>query len=96
MDLVSEGVEATVSKEVRETVEAVRKLKKEYVTQQDLKEPLGGLDKSTISTRVNAAIDKGYLVNDEPRKGQPAKLKLGKSLPEEVEVLPRPESLFAS
>jgi hypothetical protein len=95
-ELVSAGVEASVPQTVRETVEAVRALKKFWpdgVPQSAVKDHLG-LDKGTVSRRINQAIDLGYLVNAQDKKGQPAKLLVGDPLPDEVEVLPRPEVLF--
>jgi hypothetical protein len=96
-DLVSTGVEASVPKTVRDTVEAVKVLKKswgEAVPQSALKEQLR-LDKSTVSRRVGEAIRLGYLVDRREKKGLPAKLDIGDRLPDEIEVLPRPEVLFA-
>ena len=52
-----------------------------------------GLDKSSVSRRVQAAEAKGYLVNLEDGKGKPARLTLGEPLPDDVEVLPPPEAL---
>ena len=95
-DLVSAGVGASVPETVRETVEAVKALSTSWpngVPQSALKGVLG-LDKGPISRRVNQAIDLGYLVNEEEKKGRPARLKIGEPMPEEVEVLPRPE-MFA-
>ena len=51
------------------------------------------LDKSVVSRRVAAAMDAGVLRNREDRKGRPARLVLGDPLPEEIEILPRPEQL---
>lgn len=92
---VAEGVEAAVSKTVRETVEAVVRLvggKAEGVTVNAVAAELK-LDKSAASRRVRAALELGYLQNEEERKGRPAKLLAGEPLPEETEVLPAPELL---
>ena len=97
-DLVSAGVEASVPPTVRETVEAVKELNKlpswrfVGVPQSEVKKHLG-LDKSTISRRIKHAIDLGYLVDEQEKKGQPAKLAVGEPMPDEVEVLPRPDAL---
>jgi hypothetical protein len=94
-DLVAAGVDATVRPEVRETVAAVAKLigtGSEEVKQADLGGTLK-LDKSVISRRVADAVDGGYLRNLEDRKGRPARLVIGEPLPDEVDVLPRPERL---
>jgi hypothetical protein len=96
-DLVSAGVEASVPKTVRDTVEVVKALKKSWggaVPQSALKAQLR-LDKSTVSRRVGEAIRLGYLVDRREKKGLPAKLDIGDRLPDEIEVLPRPEVLFA-
>ncbi len=95
-DLVAEGVEATVAATMRETVLAVRAA-------------LGGvadasvsvtavarqmkLDRSAVSRRINAAIDRGYLKNLEEKRGQPARICLGDALPENADVLPSVDSL---
>jgi hypothetical protein len=94
-DLVAAGVEATVSPEVRDTVNAVAHLiasGESEVRQADLRTRLK-LDKSAISRRVADALDKGYLRNLEDKKGRPARLVNGDPLPEELEVLPAPERL---
>ncbi len=96
-DLVAEGVEATVAATMRETVIAVRA-------------SLGGvadatvsvttvarhmkLDRSAVSRRINAAIDRGYLKNLEEKRGQPARICLGDVLPEDADVLPSADSLL--
>jgi len=97
-DLVSEGVEATVPESVRDTVRAVRRVLgtsasddvTASVTQvaRELK-----LDKGAASRRVRVAIDRGFLKNLEDKRGQPARLRLGEGLPEDMEVLPTADSL---
>ncbi len=95
-DLVAEGVETTVAATMRETVIAVRA-------------SLGGvadatvsvtavarrmkLDRSAVSRRINAAIDRGYLKNREEKRGQPARICLGDALPDDADVLPSADSL---
>jgi hypothetical protein len=94
-DLVAEGADATIKREVRETVAAVKGLLdngKSEVMQADVTKVLE-LDKSAVSRRVTAAVDAGVLRNLEDRKGRPARLVLGDPLPEEIELLPRPERL---
>ncbi len=51
------------------------------------------LDKGTVSRRVKVALDAGYLVNNETRKGRAYQLRTGDALPDEVEVLPSGERL---
>jgi hypothetical protein len=86
--LISEGVQRSVAKEVRETVEAVSNLGcDEGVSCQQLSDYVR-LHKSTISRRVDKAIELGYLVNQETRSGTPAKIILGDPLPEDQVILP--------
>jgi hypothetical protein len=98
-DLVSEGIEVTVPKTVRETVEAVKRLRKassgEPVTVVELARELK-LDRSAVSRRVRNAKDRGYLrdLEDNPRK--PSRLILGDDLPDDLEILPTPEDVRAS
>ena len=94
-DLVSEGVESAVPPTVRETVEELRNLRADEdgpATVADLARALK-LDKSAAWRRVRSAMDWGYIKNLEDRKGRPARLVLGESLPEDVEILPAPEKL---
>ncbi len=93
-DLIAEGVEATVPKTVRETVEAAKRLLEgsdgEPITTAAVAQELR-LDKSAALRRVRSAIDRGHLKNLEDRKGRPARIVLGDPLAGEVEVLPAPE-----
>jgi hypothetical protein len=99
VDLVGEGVEATVPKTVRQTVEAVRRLREgsngEPVTVAELARKLE-LDRSTVSRRVRSAKDRGYLrdLEDNPRK--PSRLILGDDLPDDLQILPSPEDVRGS
>jgi hypothetical protein len=92
---IAEGVEATVSPTVRETVSAVQGLLGEGRTEASLREIAAvlKLDKSAASRRIATAIQLGYLRNLEERKGRPARVCLGEPMPEEVPVLPLPEVL---
>jgi hypothetical protein len=95
VDLVSEGVEATVPATVRETVETVERLRdetEEDITIAALAEELE-LDKSAAWRRARSAIDRGYLENKEERKGRPAKLAVTDALPNDIEILPVSEQL---
>jgi DNA invertase Pin-like site-specific DNA recombinase len=99
VDLVGEGVETTVPKTVRETIEAVKRLREvskgEPVTVAELARKLK-LDRSTVSRRARSAKDRGYLrdLEDNPRK--PSRLVLGDDLPDDVQILPMPEDVRAS
>jgi hypothetical protein len=90
-DLFAEGVEATVRPETRETVSVVKALGKE-VSLGEIQKPLK-LDKSAASRRVAVAVSHGYLVNNETRKGRPARITLGDPMPGEIEILPHPDRL---
>jgi hypothetical protein len=94
-DLVAEGADVSIKREVRETVGAVKGLLTDgrtEVTQSDLRKVLK-LDKSVVSRRVSAALDAGFLRNLEDRKGLPSRLVLGDPLPENVDILPDPDRL---
>jgi hypothetical protein len=94
--LIAEGVEATVPKTVRETVEAVENVidgwGEDHATNKAVAEELE-IDKAAASRRVRAAIGRGYLKNLEDRKGHPARLVLGEDMPEDHEILPVAEEL---
>jgi len=94
-NLLQEQVGAGVNPTVRETVQAVSQVIEQNgpecrVTQSHLK-PILKIDKASISRRVRSAIAEGYLVNEEDRKGKPFRLRLGDALPNDVEILPKPE-----
>jgi hypothetical protein len=92
-DLVSEGVQATVTAEVRQAVEAVAGLKLERgASRGEIAKELK-LDPSAAGRRLQAARAKGYLRNLEERKGHPARWILGDPLPEDKEILPTLETL---
>jgi hypothetical protein len=90
IDVVSQGVGATVSDTIRETVEAVALLAAEY--------PEGvpavavgrrlGLDPSAGRRRLLAAAVPGYIVNREERPRRPGRYVLGEPLPDDIEILP--------
>ncbi len=97
-DLVATGIEASVPPKVRETVEEVKILNTAFGASTDgvsisqVADSLK-LHRSTVKRRVDEALKAGYLVNHETRRGRPARLSIGEPLPEDVEVLPRPEML---
>jgi hypothetical protein len=97
-DLVSEGIEATVPKTVRETVEAVKGLGQdsngEPVTATDLARVLK-LDRSAVSRRVRNAKDRGYLRDFEENPRKPSRLVPGDDLPDDLQILPKPEDVRA-
>jgi len=98
-NLVSEGLEATVPATVRDTVEAVKRLREassgEPVTVVELARELK-LDRSAVSRRVRNAKDRGYLRDLEENLRKPSRLVLGDDLPEDLQILPSPEDVRAS
>jgi hypothetical protein len=95
VDLVSEGVQATVTREVREAVAAVEKLDREHgASRQEIAGKLR-LDPSAAGRRLQSAKTKGYLRNLETTRGRHGRWVLGDPLPEDVEILPTAEALEA-
>lgn len=95
-DLVSEAVVSAVSDKVRQTVAAVSELLQDKTRREVNLAQLSsflGLDKSAVSRRVLDSLKDGYLVNRETINGKPARLVIGKSLPDDVEVLPKASTL---
>lgn len=95
-DLISQSAERSVPLKVRETVHAVHALiakRNPSINERMIAAQLG-LDKSTTSRRVGAAMDAGYLDNLAP-KGRPACIVLADPLPNDVEILPSVEALQA-
>ena len=97
-DLVSEGIEVTVPKTVRETVEAVKRLREdsngEPVTVTELARELK-LDRSAVSRRARNAKDRGYLRDLEENQRKASRLVLGDDLPDDLQILPKPEEVRA-
>jgi hypothetical protein len=86
-DLFAEGIEATVPETVRQTVEAVKALGGVDVSLTVVAAKLQ-LDKNPTHHRVRKAIERGFLVNNEPAKGRPLKLAIGDPIPDATEILP--------
>jgi hypothetical protein len=95
-DLFTEGLNATVKPETRETIAAVETLLKapdrEDASLAEIEKVLK-LDSSATSRRVAEARSGGYLVNNETRRGRPARIALGDPMPAEIEILPTPDRL---
>ncbi len=92
-DVIAEGVGATVSATVRETVLAVGALASEDgVALRAIAEKLD-LDKSNVSRRLRAAADGGYVRNLEDKRGKPGRWVVGDPLPESLDLLPAPTQL---
>jgi hypothetical protein len=88
---LSEGLD----QRVRETVTSVAGLlgpDRATVTASEVAKSLN-LSDSGAWLRVKKALRAHYLVNDEPRKGQPAKLRLGMPLPRDERLLPSPQEI---
>jgi hypothetical protein len=98
VDLVSEGIEATVPATVRETVEAVKRLREdskgEPVSVRDIAKELK-LDRSAVSRRVRNAKDRSYLRDLEENQRKPSRLVPGDDLPDDLQILPKPEEVRA-
>jgi hypothetical protein len=91
-DLFAEGVDATVKPETRETVAAVKALGKDEVSVTEIAKFLK-LDTGTASRRVRDAVSRGYLANNETRKGRPARIAPGDPMPSDRQILPHPDEL---
>jgi hypothetical protein len=91
-DLFAEGVGATVKPETREAVALVKALGKAEVSVTEIGKALK-LDRSAASRRVADATTRGYLANNETRKGRPARITLGDPLPSDRQILPHPDEL---
>ncbi|MFH1653751.1 MAG: CHC2 zinc finger domain-containing protein [Pseudomonadota bacterium] len=98
-NIMSEGIEASVSKTVLETIEAVKELcnnlESEEVSIKQLTDYLK-LDRSAVARRVSQCLSKGYLKNNEDRKRKPLRIALGDELPCTQEILPTVDMLEES
>ena len=96
-DLLAHSAEQSVPLKIRTTVDAVRALRMKLVPSINERMVAArlGLDKSTTSRRIKAAVEAGYLQNTSP-KGWPACLVLGDPLPNDVEILPSVDVLQAA
>jgi hypothetical protein len=95
---ISAGAEASVSKQVKETVLAVKSMKKKHpdrpISVTDIAKFLK-IHKSTAKRRVDIAIEGGYLRNREDKIGMPADIVVGDPLPSDRQVFPKPYILLA-
>jgi len=91
---ISSGVDASVPKHIRETVDTVKKLSrnKKPVSVTELAKELK-IHKSTADRRVTTAISKGYLKNSEDKLGSPARIEPDEPMPGDKGVLPDPATL---
>jgi hypothetical protein len=104
-DALAEGIEAGVPANVREVIEAVRTLSPtdvqatgyaydtpSSVSQRNIAEHIER-DQSVVSRHVRVAIDKGFLVDDNPGQGREAQIRLGGCELPQGYALPSPEEL---
>ncbi|MPZ51028.1 MAG: hypothetical protein GEU75_17290 [Dehalococcoidia bacterium] len=95
LDVFTASASGGVTQTVRDTVAAVTSLTKSASnTTAKAVGDLLGLQKETAWYRVKRALSLGYLLNEETRKGHPAKLVLGDPLPEDRPALPTVEELM--
>lgn len=97
IDLLSDAAQISVSKIVRETVQAVQNFLADKpdgssMSIRQLADYLQ-LDKAAASRRAKTAAELGYLTNLEDRKGKPAQFTLAEALPDDKEALPHPNFL---
>ena len=92
--LINEGVDASVPETVREAVNVIAELEEtvNQVGYKDVADALN-LDKSAAYRRCRGAIKRGYVVNEQTKRGQPAILKIGDPMPDDLELLPSVERL---
>jgi len=92
-EIVAEAVGATVPASVRETVEVVAdRQRAEGVKVAEIARELK-IERSAAQRRVQAARDRGYLVNLEDKRGRPGRYLPGDEMPGEVAVLPKPDQV---
>jgi hypothetical protein len=92
------GAAASLSNAQREAVEAVRVLSGQNegpVTFEEVARHLG-LDRASVRRRLARPLREGYVVNEEPHRNRPARLRPGDRVPEARRALPTPEELAAA
>ena len=94
-DLIAQGIDASVPATLRDTINVLQEILSEGASEATITDVARKLklDVSTASRRVRVGIQKGYIVNLEIHKRQPAKLVLGTPLPDDLEILPSPEKV---
>jgi hypothetical protein len=94
-DVLAEGVGSTASDTIRETVAAIEALADRHedgVPATAVAAQLD-LDKSAARRRLIEASDRDYVVNQEDRRGRPGRWVVGEPLPEDVPLLPDPDTV---
>jgi hypothetical protein len=95
IDLISAGIGATVTKTVRETVEAVRQLDKGDGARTEAIGDHLKIERSAAQRRLTSARQDGFIVNLEEKRGKPARYTIGSPMPDEIEVMPTVEAVHA-
>ena len=93
LDVFTETISGGVSQAVRETVNAVAELYTGEAVEASALSRALNLHRATAWRRVRQALRLGFLVNEETRRGQPAKLRPGDPLPEDSPALPEVEKI---
>jgi hypothetical protein len=95
VEVIAEGIEATVPPAVRETVSEVGRLLADGRAEVGLREAAQalGLDNSAASRRIAAAVPLGHPRDLGDRRAGPARVCVGHPMPNEITVLPEPEVL---
>jgi hypothetical protein len=94
---IAEGVQASVPVTVRQTVEEVGRIAREFgsASVKQIAERLK-LDKSAALRRCKRAENLGFIRNEETAKGRQARYVLADALPTEQPVLPSPDTLASA
>ncbi|UVF21551.1 helix-turn-helix domain-containing protein [Microvirga terrae] len=94
LESMAEGVQATISPSIRETVDAVRQIAgpEDTASVSEVAAYLQ-LDVSSASRRCQTAARRGYLRNEARSLGQTARYVIGDALPQEQAILPTVETL---
>ncbi|WP_315974918.1 MULTISPECIES: hypothetical protein [Microvirga] len=94
LESMAEGVQATISPSIRETVDAVRQIAgpEDTASVSEVAAYLQ-LDVSSASRRCQTAARRGYLRNEARSRGQTARYVIGDALPQEQAILPTVETL---
>lgn len=98
--IVAEASGVSIQKEVQETIEAVTTatagLASDEGATADKIAKLLRLDRSSAWRRLRVAMNKGFIVNLETRRGQPGRYRLTDQEVEAEELLPSPEALLGA
>ena len=90
----SEGVTPAVRETVAKVAELTKGSENDTISAHALGDALG-ISRSALSYRLKPAFKGGFLVNEEPTRGKPYKLRVGAPLPDDA-TLPAPERVFGA